>query len=462
MNKFLSVVQAVTQPFVDQQGVVESLPLLFDLDIAVGDQLDKVGQWIGPTRYLEEAITGVFFSFDTAGLGFDEGSWAPNGGDAVLTALPDGQYRLLLYATVAANHWDGTLPGAERLLNSFWNPLGYTMYVQDNQNMTMSFFLVGPPLNALTAALYNGGYLDVVPAGVSVAAHYFIEGSGGIPLAPIFGFDLEIPIISGFDVGYWDGATANAIFRTALRGVGNASVTIPNKYLSPRLLGVGTLSSDVTVPTPHAGNLLMHFDGTNGSTTMTDVHGNTATANGTAALTTSTFEFGTASLGGLGGTGNYVSVAANSVFDFGTGDFTVECWIKPTALTANYFVPIGYGTPGSTGYYIQVDNTGSIQFGATTALLLSSAAGAVVTGSWQSIQVSRASGTIRIFVNGTIVATLAGNTTNLSAAGATVNIGVGRNLTATYDGGEIDELRITAGYAQNTSNYTPATMPFTS
>jgi hypothetical protein len=205
---FVAVMKALLQPLVDQQNVASSVPALYDLDTAVGTQLDTVGQWIGPTRYVQVPQSGVFFSFDIAGLGFDQAPWAPLiGGSTVLFALPDDEYRLLLYATVAANHWDGTVPGGERVLNDFWNPLGYSEYIIDNQDMTIAFLLIGPVPNIVTQTLYRTGLLDVVAAGVGVNAHYFAEGSGGIPFTPLFGFDIDNSLIAGFDQGAWASET---------------------------------------------------------------------------------------------------------------------------------------------------------------------------------------------------------------------------------------------------------------
>lgn len=200
---FVAVMRALLQPLVDQQNVTNLLPNKYNLDVAEGAQLDTTGQWIGPTRFIQIPLTGLFFSFDIEGLGFDQGAWAPVGSDTALFPLPDDEYRLLLYATIAANHWDGTVPGGERVLNSFWNPLGYSEYIIDHQDMTIAFLLVGPVPNAVTGALYKNGYLDVVAAGVGVTAHYFAQGSGGVPFAPLFGFDIEDAIIQGFDQGAW-------------------------------------------------------------------------------------------------------------------------------------------------------------------------------------------------------------------------------------------------------------------
>jgi len=71
----------------------------------------------------------------------------------------------------------------------------------------------------------------------------------------------------------------------------------------------------------------MHFNGTNGSTTMTDNSKNnlTATATNGAAISTAQSKFGGSSLL-LDGTNDYVTVTNSTDFDFGSGDFTIEYW----------------------------------------------------------------------------------------------------------------------------------------
>ena len=60
--------------------------------------------------------------------------------------------------------------------------------------------------------------------------------------------------------------------------------------------------------------------------------GKPVTVNGDAQLDTSQQKFGTASLL-LDGTGDDLSLATSSDFGFGTGDFAVEAFIRPTAIT---------------------------------------------------------------------------------------------------------------------------------
>jgi hypothetical protein len=185
---------------VDRRNLLASIPALYDIDNAVGQQLDRVGEWVGISRNLPIHLTGVYFSFDTSGVGFDQGTWfGPFDPSTGLTALPDDQYRILLYAKIAANNWDGTVPGAYAAWNTIFEPLGYSILISDNQDMTMDIVLVGPQPDAVTLALFTGGYLNLRPAGVGINNYYLPS----VPDAPVFGFDVETSGISGFDVGGW-------------------------------------------------------------------------------------------------------------------------------------------------------------------------------------------------------------------------------------------------------------------
>jgi len=447
---FMAVMAMLLQPLADQLQVTTGMFDLFDLDEAVGQQLDFVGQWIGPTRYLEVALPDVYFSFDVTGLGFDQGVWAPNGGATVLTALPDAQYRLLLYATVATNHWDGTVPGAETALNSFWNPFGYWEYIIDNQDMTMTFLLVGPPLNAINAALYYGGFLDVVPAGVGVADHIWILGSGGIPTEPLFGFDEENVFISGFDVGYWDGGPGNLIFAGSMESGGLVEVV-------PASFGAGPLSTS-----------LLHFQGSNGSTTFTDVYGTSWAQGGSGTKpvistadnppltgqTSSLYCNGSAASGDIQTPGT----GFDALMGMGYADFTIECWVKTS--TANTACLLG-STAGSFETGLAINSSGQLALIVNTAIsgTINSSPTVVNDGAWHAVAYSRQAGVGNMYVDGTRVYTAA-DTTNYGSVAAVTQIGGGIGGAFV---GYIGEARVTVGLGRYTgASYTVATAPFAS
>lgn len=196
---YIASVTAAVQPFADQLAVLSTFATLWDVDSAVGDQLDTIGLWVGISREIAVPLTGVYFSFDDASLGFDLGIWlGPFDPTSGLVSLPDDSYRLVIKAKIGLNHWDGSIPDAY----AFMNPLfpGNQLVIQDNQDMTMLMGIIGP--NALTpieTALLENGYLDVKPAGVTIDAYI----TPSVPNAPFFGFDVENSTISGFDVGGW-------------------------------------------------------------------------------------------------------------------------------------------------------------------------------------------------------------------------------------------------------------------
>lgn len=193
--KFMATVAALAQPFVDLQNFYESLPDAFDLDKAIGVQLDAVGMWVGISRKVATPLTNVYFSLDTPGLGLDEGSLkGPFDPDAGITSLDDDTYRLLLRAKIAANSWDGTIPSAAAILNSLFQNI--TIFIQDNQDMTMTMGISGNLPSAVFLALFTGGYLPLKPAGVLVT-RYVTSQSG----APIFGLDVQNQYIAGLDTG---------------------------------------------------------------------------------------------------------------------------------------------------------------------------------------------------------------------------------------------------------------------
>lgn len=192
------MVAAVSAAFVDQTNTVVLMKEVFDLDKAVGDQLDAVGVRVGIYRRVNTPLSGVYFSFDVDGLGFDQGVWkGPFDPDSGVTILDDETYRLLIRAKIGANQWDGTVENSRRILELIFNGASH-VYVQDNQDMTMTIGVSGQPPSALFMALLTGGYIPVKPEGVRV--DYYIASSED---GPIFGFDMENEYVAGFDTGSW-------------------------------------------------------------------------------------------------------------------------------------------------------------------------------------------------------------------------------------------------------------------
>lgn len=202
--RFMTMIQNVVQPFSDNIQLCRNMTSLFDIDNAIGAQLDIVGQWIGPSRDVSVPLINVYFALDKVDLGFDQGTWysAFNPLSGVVH-LADGAYRTLLRAEIANNQWDGTIPGAYAIWNTAFAGTGIGILIQDFGNMHMLMGLTGPIPDAVTLALFKGGYLNIRPAGVKIDAYLTPTVAG----APYFGFDVENSSISGFDVGAWGNAS---------------------------------------------------------------------------------------------------------------------------------------------------------------------------------------------------------------------------------------------------------------
>ena len=195
---FSAWITALTQAFADAQEEAGGFPSLFSVDTAVGDQLDSVAQWIGGvTRFVPVPIAGVYFAFDIAGVGFDQGVWRlPTDPVEGISRLGDELFRLALKTQIGLNNWDGSLAGMQQIIQGLFSTgSGIQTLVSDNFNMSMlvSFAGQSPPPVLLT--LLTGGFLQIRPAAVRIAI--------STSIGPSFGFDEETSAIQGFDQGSW-------------------------------------------------------------------------------------------------------------------------------------------------------------------------------------------------------------------------------------------------------------------
>ncbi|MDE2403039.1 MAG: DUF2612 domain-containing protein [Burkholderiales bacterium] len=196
--KFVAMVDAVTSAFSSAADTASAMSGAFDLDGAVGAQLDVLGQWVGISRYASVTITGVYFSFDTPGLGFDQGMikgpYDPSEG---LSKMDDGTYRAMIRAKIGANHWDGTLPSYQSIMAQVFAGTGTTCFAQDNQDMSMTVYFTGSDPGALLSGLIKSGAIPIKCAGVRITGYYKPSVTGG----RLFGFDVSNTLIGGFDQG---------------------------------------------------------------------------------------------------------------------------------------------------------------------------------------------------------------------------------------------------------------------
>jgi hypothetical protein len=222
-----------------------------------------------------------------------------------------------------------------------------------------------------------------------------------------------------------------------------------------------TITPQTKVPVDPVFNnvsLLLHGNGTNGSTTITDNSPTpkTVTAVGNAQISTAQSKFGGSSIA-FDGSGDRLST--NIISAIGTDDFTIEGWIYANNLSS----PRGLCCLGDdavvTGLLVAVTVLGRIGIYGQNAALLIGTTQTILASTWAHVACTRASGTMRIFVNGTQDGSVA-NTRNYSDTTLLIGAENYNGGFGSEHNGYIDDLRITKGVARYTANFTPPAAPF--
>lgn len=139
----MALLAAYLEKLDDIAVVFRGMDKAFDLDVAVGNQLDVLGDIVGAKRLLD------FEPYYASAL------------------LSDDYFRLLVRAKISLNHWDGTIEGIQESWSLVKN--GYRLDVIDNQDMTMLLRVHGLE-DLFDAEIISHGYLAPKPEGVLV--HY--------------------------------------------------------------------------------------------------------------------------------------------------------------------------------------------------------------------------------------------------------------------------------------------------
>lgn len=209
--------------------------------------------------------------------------------------------------------------------------------------------------------------------------------------------------------------------------------------------------------------LLCHFDGSNGSSTLTDSSSfaRTATRNGNAQITTTGPVFGTGA-GLFDGTGDNWSFPNSTDFDFGTGAFTIEGRVLTNTTSGLKWILSTRAASGNdNGFYVAM-NGGGLVFhswnnGSGGNDISNSAP--ISTSTWYSFAITSNGTTLRFFQNGVLANSASvvaiGNTNGLLYVGSSSGEDGSRDWN-----GKMDEIRIIKGECLYTANYTPATVAF--
>ena len=214
--------------------------------------------------------------------------------------------------------------------------------------------------------------------------------------------------------------------------------------------------------------LLLHCDGANDGTTFTDSSpsAHTMTANGDAHTDTAVKKFGTASAQ-FDGTGDSISCADDSDFNFASGDFTVEMWIRRTSNSSgNQEMYYGQHQDGNNKIHFYDNGNGTLYWnvrsGGATRVYDWTSSAVLSVDTWHHVAWVRNGSTFKVYVDGTEPATYGYDPFDNGAfpdLTGDVHIG-GNGVEITRFPGYVDEVRVSKGIARYTAAFTVATEPF--
>ncbi len=218
-------------------------------------------------------------------------------------------------------------------------------------------------------------------------------------------------------------------------------------------------------------SLLLHMDGANNSTVFADSSVNTVvlTPSGDARISTVQSKFGGTSAF-FDGINDYISMPYSSIFAFGSGNFTIECWLYRTGANINSSRIWNSGGDFFHETDISIDSNGNLGcYGTTSGTAWNAwtapSIAVIALNTWQHVALVRNGGIVTMYVNGTgtvLTSSLSTAALVTGTSGASVRtIGGQSGVDRTYFG-YIDEFRVTKGVARYTASFTPPVGPFPS
>ena len=182
--------------------------------------------------------------------------------------------------------------------------------------------------------------------------------------------------------------------------------------------------------------------------------GKTIVAHGNAQLNTSVKKYGTASLS-LDGTGDYATVASTVDFAFGTGAWTIECWIYRSVSGAQHQILDFRTIATQNAPRLYITSANILGYYVNGAARITG--GTVSSGTWHHVAISKNGTSTKLFLDGVQTGSTYTDTTNYIQSPLTIG--------AQYDGsgafnGYIDEIRVSKGVARYTTTFTPLSTEF--
>lgn len=323
-----------------------------------------------------------------------------------------------------------------------------------------------PPEGAVVAGFEESVTTSIVSGAVTTSANVagltktvdvtYAAGGGFGDSLLTSGFSISVPASITTGTPTADGAATGMTATVTATFVGGAASTA---ILDPDFASVV---------------LLLHFNGANNSTTMTDSSSKnlTCTAQNTAKISTASSKFGGSSLRLSTSVSDSVDVAATTDLNFGTGDFTFEYWYQFVSRdNFNYCRIFGHTVYSEASGTFRVKLAGDTQGGnvvgehilnspnSASARLVGTRQ-SVIDGAWHHIAFCRSGSTMRCFMDGVLKESATDNANYNYGSTGGLRVGSRGGGVSEYSSCYIDDVRVTKGVARYTATFTPPTLQF--
>jgi hypothetical protein len=192
--------------------------------------------------------------------------------------------------------------------------------------------------------------------------------------------------------------------------------------------------------------LLLHMDGTNGSSTIIDSSNSahTMTAQNGAVLTTGTKKFGTAALD-LDGASKHVTAPHSTDFSIQASDFTLECWVYRRNSSNSHYLLSKRSASLTDGWEWRISGLNNVQY-FHTGVAVATSTGTVANSQWVFLMTNRSGTTVSHFIDGAASgsATVGNGTENTDT---TLKVGISNSASDCLDG-FLDDIRMTKTVAR--------------
>jgi hypothetical protein len=230
--------------------------------------------------------------------------------------------------------------------------------------------------------------------------------------------------------------------------------SIPTSYQTSSTTTGTTIFTVPTTPSPFTGNAVAYANFTNAGIYNATGRNNFETA-GAVTISNVASKFGVGSISFPGALTAYLVTPTSSLLNFGTGDFTVECWVYFNSVASDQGL---FGGSTTNAWEIRWRTSTGLNLGRLNTAFDSTFAWSPSATTWYHVAVTRSGTSVRGFVNGSQIGTTSTNS-NTYDSGTLFYIGITDTANNAFNG-YLDDVRITKGYARYTANFTAPTTAF--